>query len=231
LKKTVDVLRPEVVVLAFCLANDFEDNLDAWNRTVVDGYLVCRDPAVSPRVLRGIQRLFSYHSHLYRLVLIRTRIAVKRYRAWRNSPDTYTPVRPAFNRTYSADSPMFRTTFRLLEEIQDLCRQKGSKFLLMMIPSHYQLNETVFRTSIVFFGGEPNLYGRNYPNQQLEAFCRRRDIPCLDLLPLFEKQEGLFFFQGWDKHFNRAGHRVAGRAIAEAIRAMCDLPPDDRQEE
>jgi len=228
LKEAMDLFHPEIVVLAFCLDNDFEDNLEIFHRRVEDGYLVSQNPSVDPSFVRKGLWFVGRRSHLYRFVLIRTRILLQRYHLMGGGLE---PIRAAFNRNVPVDAELFQTGFQLLREIHDLCKQKNVGFMLVLIPQHYQMSEASFRASLAYFKEDAHDYERDYPNQLLRTFCRGLQVPFLDLLPVFEKADRPLFFQRRDKHFNRAGHRVAGRAIAEAIERESLGTPGHREEE
>lgn len=66
------------------------------------------------------------------------------------------------------------------------------------------------------------------PQQRITAWCRERNMPCLDLSPALraappEPDGRLHVYHLRDTHFNRKGNGIVGAALAEFLRPL--LPP------
>lgn len=104
----------------------------------------------------------------------------------------------------------------------DLMREDcaGRRFLVMLIPDEYQVEDGLFRIVEERLGR--NLE-RDWPQRLLKSALDARGIEVLDLLPLMlasqPSQDGsrhLYHLQ--DTHWNARGNALAGKALAERLR-------------
>jgi hypothetical protein len=58
------------------------------------------------------------------------------------------------------------------------------------------------------------------PQRRLLDFCRAEDIPCLDLLPLFDGSRDAYLTQ--DTHWNETGNLIAAEALASWLGGLLD---------
>lgn len=113
--------------------------------------------------------------------------------------------------------------FEVLAEIRDLC--DGTPLLVLLIPDEYQVEDEVWAQVV---GSEAARYDRHMPQRVIGDWLSRQGIPTVDLLPpllavepLADGRRHLFHLR--DTHFNTRGNDVAGKALAEGLRALLGL--------
>jgi hypothetical protein len=115
-----------------------------------------------------------------------------------------------------------RITFHLLREMNEICRQDGCRFLVVIIPT----KETVF-ADYLKNNSQLHLYealNRVIQNEQvakqaLVEFLDSSGISHLDVLPALKQSVGnhLYAQSTRDMHPGRNGYRVIGEAVAEYL--------------
>ena len=93
----------------------------------------------------------------------------------------------------------------------------GDRLIVVVIPDEFQVNDELYQR-VLATKPNPDDYMRDYPQQRLRAFCEKRGIPMLDLLPALReanKEEHVYHLR--DTHWNARGNRVAGHAIARFL--------------
>ncbi len=118
----------------------------------------------------------------------------------------------------------WRVTERLIEAMDDEVRARGALFLVVTLSNGIQVHpDPALRAAYAKRIGAPDLF---YPERRLRALCERKGIPVLCLAPPFQEyaETRKTFLHGTGAslgagHWNRDGHRLAGRLIA---RAICD---------
>ena len=98
------------------------------------------------------------------------------------------------------DPDEWKVTLALMKAMDRQCREMGARMILLIVPERH----TIRWKSSLFY------------RETLTAFCRRQDIPCVDL-----EANGPFNFDRncyvMDPHWNRRGHETAARALAPVI--------------
>lgn len=92
-------------------------------------------------------------------------------------------------------------TFKLLQEINNLCRSRGIKFMITVIPLKFQLSKRNLRL----------------PQEVLLEFGKKTAIPVLDFLPYFEDYKYVSLYFKTDLHWNGRGHYVAAQAVYDFL--------------
>ncbi len=193
---------PDIVVVCFCPANDFFDNISSGLYTIESDTLVRHD-AVRTRA-RGIQRFtrfvpgyryLSSRSHL--LNLVRYRVAAMNYHE----------LNRQVSQSAKPDSVVARhneMTRRLLDAFERSCGRAGSEFVVMFMPP-------------------PRTGDAARWTAEMIAHCETRGIDVLDLAPPFEaaRQEGIQTYYRFEGHWNATGHEVAARALHDYLVHHC----------
>ena len=224
LREEVLKFAPDVVLLATFNGNDIRDSFLDTTRYVVRGGSadLAEDalegkvppfnqtaPYVDPRPVppRGrLGRLWS--SALVRLVLRATN---------RDPPYLEFEVSQRFT-SYSfwSQSPLPKVALlavdrskELLEEMRLLSERNGAAFLIAAIPTAEQVY------AIHPVGPRFDI---SLPQALLAGWALEKDVPLLDLLPIFRetaRSTGRRPYLRHDVHFNDFGHRIAGEAMAK----------------
>ena len=112
----------------------------------------------------------------------------------------------------------WRTTARLLLELDTRVRGAGARLLLVYVPAIVQIEREDWQAKVSRFGLLEEEYALDKPNRRLAAAAAGHGITFLDLSPAFlaaAVTETLFHR---DSHWNAAGHALAADTIAEFLR-------------
>ena len=108
----------------------------------------------------------------------------------------------------------FDRVARFLKAMDSEITVTGARFVILIIPDEYQVNDTLMRRVARFSGRSEDDFDLTAPQRRLMAFCTDRGIECIDLLPTFRQEDGgRHFYLRRDTHWNRAGHMVAGSEL------------------
>ena len=113
---------------------------------------------------------------------------------------------------------VWRTTDRLLLELENRVRRAGARLLLVYVPAIVQIEREDWEAKVSRFQMQEEEYALDKPNRRLAAAAARHGITLLDLSPAFlaaAVTETLFHR---DSHWNAAGHELAADTIAEFLR-------------
>lgn len=117
-----------------------------------------------------------------------------------------------------------RITFHLLKEMDEICRQEGCRFLVVIIPT----KEAVFAD---YFDRTPGAYlreavarviaGEKSAKKALINFLDDAGVDHLDVLPALQRSVGnqLYAQSTRDMHPGKNGYKVIGEAVAEYLRS------------
>jgi lysophospholipase L1-like esterase len=199
-------LRPELVVLQFCMGNDFT-GADEPEYRVEDGLLVpaTRAPA-APRPGSPVAWLKAQarkRSHLY--VLLRDR--TKRLFSGAGPSDRREAEIRKFHRTVDDGLPETREA---LAGFASDARGRGVPLVLLIVPMRHQIYDAAGLDAALL----------EHPNRALAGIAGELGIPVLDLLGTFRlraaESRPRLYFRG-DPHWTREGHRVAGQALFDYL--------------
>ena len=110
---------------------------------------------------------------------------------------------------YSAN---FATSKRLLDEINKMSRLKGTKLVVMLLPSPTQVDDIAWDGYTEFYGENADRFN---PQNEIMDFCSEKNLKCLDLLPYFIGKPELYF--RIDGHWNEKGHELTGEKLYEYL--------------
>jgi len=227
LERLLPDLRPDLVVVAFYVGNDPEDNLRAVGSGAPGA--ASASPAGPPPRMESLKRWLGSRLHLYNLVstradelLVRTGLRKVVYPF---------EVEVLLEEEPSGVSDAWRSTRVALDRLAAACRASGAELLLVAVPMKHQVDDTVWRRVADYYArleGVPATdlpIDRQRPQRRLEALAADAGIEMLDLAgPLREAQAKAAtpnaFYWPRDQHWNAAGHAEAARIIADRIRRM-----------
>ena len=112
---------------------------------------------------------------------------------------------------------------RALDDLQGIiedCRRHQTPVRFVLMPDEFQVNAQVFEQALLDSGlvrGELDLA---LPQERLREFFGREGVPCLDLLPAFQKESDTYAPR--DTHWNEKGNRLASKWIAGWLQAQDD---------
>ena len=227
--------QPDVVVLAFTPGNDVRNNS-----------LILEGPAMKPvasvsgsqlaidmgfRELPAFRKQMGWHRRLGADLVSSSRVLQLLYRATRSSP---APAVATESGEAGIDEEIYRVptgawaeawdlTEILIAAMQEQVRSRSAKFLLMTTTQGVQVDpDPGKRAAAAKQLGVEDLF---YAEHRLESLAKRQGFPVLALAPLLAKkaESSKAHYHGFSNtalgtgHWNAAGHRVAGEALAEAL--------------
>lgn len=219
--------RPDLVVVAMTLHNDFSDNLRQTWHTEREGKLVEQERAPIPWLT--YQRLTAQ-------AYIATRLQM--YQLWRKArhrgemKQMGQQLRSHVETLF--DVPLGETTGRgvrltelLLARLDSVVRAEGGRLAVVLLPLEVQLSDTIFSTFAASRSDRATSIAFDQPQRQLHQITSRLGIPVVDLLPSFRAwtaSGGERLFVERDGHWNARGHRLATDVVAAALVEQGILP-------
>jgi hypothetical protein len=229
-------LRPDVVVMAFFIGNDFIDHQG--------------DCGVFGGGDRGLSGRLASVSALYRVArnlrLVRSAGAepadhgrsgetpvmgrpIPEYR------EAFDPNRPTFNREHFVAIEAVRMALCLRSEeeafrqladratgvvtdLADEVRQARARFVVMVIPDQYQVDQTLVEEVLSATGTRREDYDFNRPQRVLGRTLEAAGIEVLDLLPIFRREASAeALYRPQDTHWNRRGNEIAAESLVDFL--------------
>lgn len=189
---------PDIVVVCFCPANDFFDNITCGLYSLEGGALVKHPaPRTGARVAQGFVRFIPAYgtlcakSHLVNLV--RYRVTALHYRVL-NRRATKSMKHETLVVMHN------ELTYALVDALHRACVERGSELVVMFIPPP-QVGESARWTG------------------DLIGHCEKQGIPSLDLTACFAtaRENGMQTAYRNEGHWNENGHAIAARALHDFL--------------
>lgn len=196
--------KPDVVIVSFFAGNDVLETEAPHSRSWMD------------------PQAFSMYLFFYRSSRLFQEYRRQRNLSWQTSqdgfmlsPQSYIAVesdrlRMCLNSQEKELEKNWQLTLTYLQKMHRVCTMKGIRFGMVLIPDEYQVNPVLLDQLIQSQQIPTEDIDLDLPQRRLNAFCRKNQIPCLDMKPLLEPDTYL----PRDTHWNRKGNRIAAEAIA-----------------
>ena len=223
LKKYGDRWKPDLVLMGFFEGNDFEE---------MDFSIVHRGVFISePR--DPVKRWWAYLRFrglwLYRYLVRKKTLFLDTY--WKKKEKEAAPAAPegSFSREsflrieksrmwiFCKDrrrelDALWKKDSGVLLKIKEWCQKRKIPLVVGIFPDEFQVNhklrEEIFRT----YHLNPDNIDLDYPNQLIRDYCRKHDIPCIDMLgPIRKHTASGTQYVLRDTHWNDAGNMLAAR--------------------
>jgi hypothetical protein len=125
-----------------------------------------------------------------------------------------------FNKRTSAErfGANTRFIFESIEQMNELLKAKGIKFMVAIYPDEFQVNPTQLDTLVSQFQLTKEDYDLNLAQNLLKTFLESKQIPCLDMTDDFrneERQRELYLFR--NTHWNDAGNQLAADTLFQYL--------------
>ena len=209
-------LTPTLVVWFFFGGNDLDDAASYdWRLQHLDELMApasAGERSFTRNALRALARLTTPPR--------RVETAVARQHAALYTPPWGSPQRIYLDTNEEPwTTRQWELATRVLAEARDLTRQAGAEFLLVYIPRKLRVYQGFLRSEP---GAFAELWQPNNLPDVMADWCRQQGIEFLDSTgPLREAvAAGESVYLPDDVHWNAAGHRVAGRAVAARVQRM-----------
>lgn len=216
LKKEITRKDYDLVVTTLYLPNDCVDSVYTYqppipgqmlNDVNFSSFFDWRNFGVN--VLRPINEALERHSHLYVFGKLRLKpILVSLLENTQYIEDPFLFEKSTALRWHS--------TSTILHAIDAAAQEKGIPCLFVLIPSSYQVDDDLWQIQLAADGLTPKDAYRFLPNQKIDSLGQ--DLTILDLTKAM-LQSDTPLFGSVDAHYNKAGHELAAKEIAEFIRA------------
>jgi hypothetical protein len=229
-------LEPDVVVMAFFVGNDFIDHQgDCEVFGGGDRGLSGRLASVSTlyRAARNLRRVWGAEGDTAGGWISGDQTAsgepIPGYR------EAFDPRRPTFSRERfvaieaqrmalclrSEEEAFRRLADRATGVVIDLATevgQAGARFVVMVIPDQYQVDQTLIEEILSSRGTRREDYDFDRPQRVLIRTLEAAGIEVLDLLPIFLRaSSGDELYRPQDTHWNRRGNEVAAESLADFL--------------
>jgi hypothetical protein len=207
-------LEPDLVVLAFCVDNDFENNRESSVLRLEGDRLV---PVPSPEpTVRAVQRItrslpgyefLTAHSHLVNFLRVRATILNDRAHA--------TPGEGADSDAREAElAASLAITIRIMDALVAATRGAGVPLAAVFIPSFAQSDPERWATYHPALDMRP----KEAAVAELSTHLDSLGVSVLDPLPhLREASRTQLLYLPLDIHLNAAGSRILGQWLAEQL--------------
>ena len=222
LRANWDRYRPDGVVLSFCIANDFFDNLRTGEYTVKDGYLVESESARADSPIRKFRNFLVKH---FRLVVLMERglyeldflkSILKKEESIRFHGKDQLEV--LYNIDQSQQEDLRDKTFSLLQSMKELCDSNGASLAILPVPTKLQVNRLGRLDKEMNPSPELSDEQLYSPQYVIENMCDSLQIDYFETLEALKtaNQESPVF---WDlnPHFNAHGNQVVADVLANSI--------------
>lgn len=208
---------PDVIVIAFFVGNDVFENAGFEKRAVVRNEFAGGDSDRKPwsRVLRTLNR-----SHLYRALRRLPKDVSDRVRGETRLQRSYYKlerhrVEVCAKAGFVIDlEPGWRATY---EKLAGICQLAGARpVLLLLIPDEIQVDAALRHAVLERFALCPDDYEFDLPQRRLRALAEELEFATIDPLEELGRRTaaGERFYLPFDSHWNEAGNRFAGEALA-----------------
>ena len=234
----VSHLAPDVVVLAFFVGNDFVDHQgDCGVFGGGDGGLSGRLASVSAlyRAARNLRRVWGSGAGVWRGA---GETGVGGQTGGQPVPgysEDFDPNQPTFGRDRFLAIEAGRMALCLGSEeegfqrladiaaatVSELAAEveaTGAKFVVMLIPDQYQVDDSLVDEVLRHDGGSRDDYDLERPQRVLGDALDATGIQVLDLLPVFRAAgAGGALYRPRDTHWNRRGNELAAAGLADVL--------------
>lgn len=144
------------------------------------------------------------------------------------SESKYLEIEAARSHIFRKKNPAFegvlRNTVSYLEVIHDLCRQRHSDLLVLVIPDELQVSRDLQRKIMEQVKlPATDEWDFRLPNRILSMELQKRGILFIDLLDTFQAMSTKqVLYKRQDSHWNIAGNQIAAEALAERVSSILD---------
>jgi hypothetical protein len=208
--------KPEILIHAFYVGNDFEDSDP---KTFLTRPLVKDGRMFTPgsHSLHQLRLMLRTRSHLY-LFLREHLYDLYRASGIARRAQYLEPV------ALAEWPPLIRSTGwpaaqSALREIRDWSRTHGVRYLVVLVPAKYQVEEKSWEDYREAWDLPESAFDRDHGQRVAGAFFEELGVPVLDLLPVMraESSGGRPFYYAVDRHWTEAAHRLAADQLLEKL--------------
>lgn len=233
--------RPDIVVCAFCVANDLGDNCTQLTSSRSRIYFDVDEEGelVELPFLPARARLTSWlnrHSRFYVWQKDTTQNAINAVRNRAIALAAHTGHAPKVvdsggqgifcTAPSAAVAQAWLVTEKLIGAMSREVRAGGAQFVLAVLPTGWQISDDIWTQVVAGAGGVP--LDPRHPDRKLAEICARLDVPVVLMTDQFRAAAakiseleggGLFHYDGVG-HFNDRGNDLAAKILCGALQEM-----------
>lgn len=118
------------------------------------------------------------------------------------------------------DEEGLRLVEQSMKELSDSATRRGVRSAVIIIPSHKQVDPTLWQEILLKHNLPASLYSPDLPDKPLEDYARQQNIPVLDLRdPIAARPLEGFYWDGDGEHWEPHGHKVVAEILADFLLA------------
>lgn len=231
LQKWLRKIDPDLIILVIYIRNDFNDNMGgywlyprpfaSWSEEDLT-LKINPPPQLTPTEEATSEpfRKFYRKSHLYHFLDRRIRFLITKFSQADQSehkPSLYTPPELYLCRSQPSENTklMYRTMEELLLRIEGYADEIGLSLVFAIAPTIVQVEDELWSSTLLNYGGKPEDYIRTLPNDKLMQFAEKNNLLMIDLLPILqsEAKKGKTLYNRRDQHWNSDGNRVVAGSL------------------
>jgi lysophospholipase L1-like esterase len=208
-ERTASTIRPDLVLVAVTVLNDFADDLkfSARQRRPASRNGEDHNGHRTLSIFSRARRWLRSHSQLYLLV--------RHYRAGVSAEKMMALHARVPSRDVDRELELTQDTLRRFAQA---VQRTGAGFGVIIIPAHKQVSPTLWDETLSRHHLLAQAYTADQPDARLVNFARQAGIPVLDLLPVLRAHERQpLYYHGDSEHWQAAGHALVAGAIADFL--------------
>jgi hypothetical protein len=213
---------PDVVLVALFVGNDLTVRPVDGSGLALDDHALARFSKRGYRVIREWFRRRASHEPLSVPQMLTPVVPEKGFTLSRQTFLEIEQERLGISRLSLREAHEEGWTAALahLRAMRDECRRRGILYAMTIIPDEFQVSQALLEELLARGTIPRDDIDLALPQRRLLDFCRAEDIPCLDLLPLFDGSRDAYLTQ--DTHWNETGNLIAAEALASWLGGLLD---------
>ena len=238
LKKWLDKINPDLIILVIYVRNDFCDNVGgfwlhprpnaSWDEES-SNLKINPPPPPQPRLAKESTDVpfwkFYNKSRLNGFLNERLNILISKYsKAEQSEHKPSLWKAPEF---YLCHIPLSRNTklkYRVMEallmKIADYVGEREVPLVFALVPSIVQVEDKLWLKTILDKSEEPENYKRSLPNNKLMQFAENNNLLMIDLLPILQSKSNNEkpCYNRTEQHWNAEGNRVVAHTLMDYLK-------------
>jgi hypothetical protein len=243
LQKWLRKINPDLIILVIYISNDFNDNVGGyWNGSYwnyprpsaswseEDRTLKINPPPQPTKEATSepFWKCFFFYrkSHCYTFLDRRIHFLITKFSQADQSehkPSLYTPSELYLCRSQPSENTklMYRTMEELLLRIAGYADEIGVPLVFAIATSMVQVEDELWSSTVLNYGGKLEDYIRTLPNDKLMQFAEKNNLLMIDLLPILqsEAKKGKTLYNRREGHWNSDGNRVVAGSLLGYLKA------------
>ncbi len=231
LKKIMNELKPDLVILVIYVRNDFYENTGVgFEGNARPGAILKENTSEviilpTPEFQSGKSSeaaLWQIYQKFHSYQLIRKRLNKLIYNFKRAAQTTYIPQRHTPPELYLCSKKMsaqVESLYRLMEQlllvISEFADEQKVPIIFAIAPSIIQIQNKRWLSILDTYNEDSDDYDILLPNKMLMGFAKKHSLNMLDLLPALraEDAKGVSVYNRYEQHWNKEGNRVAANTL------------------